>query len=112
MQLRTARLCLDCEELHEEQQCPVCASETFAYITRWVPVRGSRPRTRQQPASEELEAYAELTGAKPSSKGLVKGGLVGLTALGFAGWIWNRYKTKSGTQSKKEERGSARDRQV
>src|SRR5262245_32500541 len=29
MQLRTARLCLDCEEVHEEQQCPVCASESF-----------------------------------------------------------------------------------
>ena len=29
MQLRTARLCLDCEEVHDEAQCPVCASETF-----------------------------------------------------------------------------------
>ncbi|MBI4262833.1 MAG: hypothetical protein HY657_00525, partial [Acidobacteria bacterium] len=76
-------------------------------------VRGKRPRRRQQPASEELEAYAELTGAKPSSKGrLVKGGLVGLTALGLTGWIWNRYKTKSGTQSKEEERGSAPNRQL
>jgi hypothetical protein len=37
MQLAGARVCLDCEEIHESQQCPVCASETFAYVTRWVP---------------------------------------------------------------------------
>jgi len=32
MQLRTARLCLDCEELHQDQQCPNCASEAFVYL--------------------------------------------------------------------------------
>ena len=37
MQLTIARVCLDCEEIHDSQQCPVCASETFAYLTRWVP---------------------------------------------------------------------------
>ena len=37
MQLNVARVCLDCEEIHESQECPVCASETFAYLTRWVP---------------------------------------------------------------------------
>ena len=31
MQLRTARLCLDCEEIHEENTCPMCASEMFAF---------------------------------------------------------------------------------
>jgi len=31
MQLKVARVCLDCEEIHDSQQCPVCASETFAY---------------------------------------------------------------------------------
>ena len=36
MQLSVARVCLDCEELHDSQQCPVCASETFAYLTQWV----------------------------------------------------------------------------
>ena len=42
MQLRTARLCLDCEELHEENTCPVCASEMFAFLTRWVPAEERR----------------------------------------------------------------------
>src|SRR3954464_15469229 len=49
MELRTARLCLDCEEVHAEQQCPICASESFAYLTRWVPV-GDRPQVRRPPA--------------------------------------------------------------
>ena len=53
MQLRVARLCLDCEELHDAQQCPVCASESFAYLTRWIPVddrRRERRTTRTRPA--------------------------------------------------------------
>ena len=91
--LRTARLCLDCEALHEEQQCPVCASETFAYITRWIPLPGKRPRPKAQPATEALEAYAEITGATPRRKGrLVTGGLMGITAIGLAGWLWNHYQ--------------------
>ena len=49
MQLRVARLCLDCEELHDAQQCPVCASETFAYLTKWVPA--PERRTHSRPAA-------------------------------------------------------------
>ncbi len=40
----TARLCLDCEEVHDAQQCPVCASETFTFMTRWVPAPERRER--------------------------------------------------------------------
>lgn len=46
MQLRVTRLCLDCEELHDAQQCPVCASDTFAYLSRWVPSPERRLHTR------------------------------------------------------------------
>jgi hypothetical protein len=46
MQLRVARLCLDCEELHDAQQCPICASESFAYLTRWIPVDERRQERR------------------------------------------------------------------
>lgn len=46
MQLRVARLCLDCEELHDAQQCPVCASETFAFVSRWVPTPERRANAR------------------------------------------------------------------
>jgi hypothetical protein len=44
VQLPSARLCLNCEEVHDAQTCPVCASETFAYLTRWVP--HSQPECR------------------------------------------------------------------
>ena len=37
MQLDSARLCLNCQEVHDSRHCPRCASETFAYLTRWVP---------------------------------------------------------------------------
>ena len=49
MQLRNARVCLDCEELHEQQQCPVCASEAFAFLTRWVPASTWKGPNRRQP---------------------------------------------------------------
>ena len=49
MQLSVARVCLDCEEVHDAQACPVCASETFAYLTRWVPVQDRRTRPRPAP---------------------------------------------------------------
>ena len=38
MQLRVARLCLDCEELHTESSCPVCASDRYAFLSNWLPV--------------------------------------------------------------------------
>ncbi len=45
MQLRKARLCIDCEEIHDQWQCPICASETFAFLTQWMPA----PERRQKP---------------------------------------------------------------
>jgi len=84
-----ARLCHDCEDVHEEQQCPVCASETFTYITRWVPApeRRKRPRLTTSP---EAELYRQLTDdVKPASTTtrLLKRAAVGLTAVGIAGWL-------------------------
>lgn len=90
MQLRTARLCLDCEEVHEAQQCPICASETFTFITRWVPAAERRRRARPT-TSPEAEAYRYVTDSEAgSSKGmpLLKQGVVALTAVGLAGWFW------------------------
>ena len=50
MNLRDARLCLDCEELHTEERCPVCASEASCFLIRWIPSndddeRGPRERS-------------------------------------------------------------------
>jgi hypothetical protein len=42
MQLRVARLCLDCEELYVGESCPICASERFAFLSRWLPTEERR----------------------------------------------------------------------
>lgn len=88
-----ARLCHDCEEVHDEQQCPHCASETFTFITRWVPApeRRKRPRATTSP---EAEVYRQLTGDNPRKGRWLKGTAVGLTALGIAGWLWGRSSKK------------------
>ncbi len=91
MQLRTARLCLDCEEIHDAQQCPVCASEIFAYISRWVPAPERRAGPRPQQPSESSTLRSSRTSSPPSRGGrLLKGSVVGLTAVGLAGWFFGR----------------------
>lgn len=78
MQLRSARLCLDCEELHEDPQCPACASEAFVYLTRWVPVDNKRTRKR---------SAARSAATTPRVSHIVKGGAVGLAVLATARWL-------------------------
>ena len=82
MQLRVARLCLDCEDVHESQQCPVCASETFAYLTRWVPA----PERRNQPRSAG-EQRERAPGPPPSRKKLVGYSVLGVGVVGLAEWF-------------------------
>jgi hypothetical protein len=92
MQLKIARLCLDCDEVHQSEHCPVCASEAFGYLTRWVPSpeRRMRPRPTNSPAAD---VYRDLISPKPAApKGvrLLAQSALGVTALGLAGWIWRR----------------------
>jgi hypothetical protein len=94
MQLRNARLCLDCEEVHDAQQCPICASETFVFMTRWVPApeRRERPRRQEPSPPEELQAYRTLLDPahKPNGRGwkLARQGAMSLALIGVAGWLW------------------------
>ena len=111
MQLRIARLCLDCEEVHDAQQCPICASETFAAITRWVPIAERRGRSRPN-VTPEAEVYRVLaSGQAPSSRGqrLLKQGALGLTALGLIGWFLRATKPvpKPGVGSGADDGGTA-----
>ncbi len=54
MQLRVARLCLDCEELHAGDTCPVCASSSYAFLSNWLP---SEERRRwRRPVSRRAQA--------------------------------------------------------
>jgi hypothetical protein len=92
MQLRTARLCLDCDEVHDAQQCPLCASETFAYLTRWVPVPDRPPkvsRSADVDAPETVGVYREMLHPVERPRGVwrtVRRGAVGLALFGIAGW--------------------------
>ena len=96
MQLRTARLCLDCEELHEDIQCPICASEEFVFLTRWVPVSERRLRQRA-PAREPRIAKRVVTGASIS------------LALVGAQWLWSRLNKPIETPAPAEPRRRRQD---
>src|SRR5437870_1410964 len=59
MQLRVARLCLDCEELHVDDACPICASSRYAFLSIWLPSQERRRWRRPAPSLSE----PNLTGA-------------------------------------------------
>ena len=104
MQLRVARLCLDCEEIHDQPSCPVCSSESFAYITRWIPRPDNVARPRPAPSRETAETYRELINPSPPAPGTrrwAKGAAVALGAVGLASWAW-RQKTP-GSKSTRDE---------
>lgn len=93
MKLGVARLCLDCDEVHDLERCPTCASEVFAYLTRWVPRANGRlsQPARPDPERPEVEAYRQITGQPPKAgkRRLFVGSALGLGVLGVAGWkIW------------------------
>ena len=88
MQLRVARLCLDCEELHDARQCPVCASESFTYLTRWVPAPERRERSRPAPP------LATPQPQRATKKHVMIGaGVLGLGVVAAARW-WSRGREK------------------
>src|SRR5262245_17840924 len=96
MQLHIARLCLDCNEVHDEQNCPVCGSEAFAYLSRWVPAPERRVR-RRPTTSPEADVYRELVTSERAAPGkgrLLRRGALGLTTLALAGWAWRRNKNR------------------
>ena len=106
MQLRTARLCLDCEEVHDAPQCPVCASEMFTFMTRWVPApeRRERPRRQEPQRPTELQAYRTLLDPahQPNGRGwkLVRQGAMGLALVGVAGWLWKSASAEASTSAR------------
>jgi hypothetical protein len=100
MQLRFARLCLDCEEVHDAQRCPACASESFAYLSRWVQLPDSAIAPRRRPeAPADVERLDAIRGL---AKGRVlTGSVVGITTLGLLGWWWQR-RGRPGTAADQE----------
>jgi hypothetical protein len=63
MQLRVARLCLDCEELHTDNTCPRCASERYAFLSNWLHVEERRRwRRPAAPDSDRGEGIGKSIG--------------------------------------------------
>lgn len=120
MRLEHARLCLDCEEIHEDQECPACGSEAFAFLTRWIktageplPRRGAAPAPagnerkpeapRQTSNPEQVDAWRRIIEGNPEPRRhRLLGSLIGLTAMGVAGWAWSR-KKKDDTDTPTDE---------
>jgi hypothetical protein len=93
MQLRVARLCIDCEEIHDAQMCPVCGSETFAFISRWIPAPERRRRPRPPEPPDTVHTYHELLSPAAPSSGVarwLRRGAVGIAAVTAVGWAWQR----------------------
>ena len=99
MQLRIARLCLDCEEVHAEQHCPVCASERFGYLSRWVPVEERRERPRERPRVEVKPEPANGRALRWAT-----GGAAGIALVAISRWLLakNRSTAKDASKSRSE----------
>lgn len=97
MRLRDARLCLDCDEVHDATLCSACGSESFTYISRWIPAPEAERPERPLPTerTEQTKLYRELLADGEPARGrrFLKRGLLGLTALGVAGWAWRTSRT-------------------
>jgi hypothetical protein len=95
MQLRYARLCLNCEEIHTASHCPVCASESFAYVSRWIPPGERRTETRksqqQQPQQQQPPPSAAPPGSMPVAPNRmrwVKRGAAGVAVVAASRILW------------------------
>jgi hypothetical protein len=113
MQLRVARLCLDCEEIHDQLGCPICSSESFAYITRWIPqvenAARQRPTPTPTPSREAAETYRELiapTAPASACRRWAKRGAVVLGAIGLASWAWRQTAPNGGQAGTDDRKGS------
>ena len=94
MHLSVARLCLDCQEIHADDRCPVCTSEAFGFITRWVKLDAaprSYSRKDRDAASSKVDDYRQILNPAPersrAARWLRKGGLV-VAAGVLARWGW------------------------
>lgn len=98
MRLAVARLCLDCEEVHDGDRCPVCGSETFAFLKRWVPPTALAEGNLRVPQNvrpsgspAQVKTYQQLLEPDrlPSRKrSLIARGALGLAILGFTRLAW------------------------
>lgn len=79
LDLRRARLCLDCEVIFQGVQCPACSSASFVPLTRWI--RPIARETAPKPAAPVQEAA--ITRASKPKRLFKKSLYVGLGAYGM-----------------------------
>ena len=107
MQLRNARLCLDCEEVHDDHRCPICASDHFTYLTRWVPAPERRERPRPvTPPSPDLDVYRQLVAPEKNRGRLFTRALVGLGAAGVLGLFLGGHRARAKQSTNDSHPGS------
>jgi hypothetical protein len=103
MHLSEARVCLNCDEIHSQSRCPICASENFALLTRWIQLgspdqRGAAARVLERPAAKEkLETYRRLVvgdALRPKAGRLVRRGALALAVVSLARWGWRRARSR------------------
>ena len=73
--------------------CPVCSSETFAYISRWVPAPERRAKPRPATNNDDVEVYRQLLSGEPpqpTAMRWLRRGAFGVAALGAAAYAWKR----------------------
>jgi hypothetical protein len=92
MQLHAARLCLDCQEIHTTATCPVCASESFAPLSRWIPAQERRASARSSDGPENVETYRRLLASNEATmpKARWRPQLAIMVAVGLGGWLWGQ----------------------
>jgi predicted nucleic acid-binding Zn-ribbon protein len=103
MQLHVARLCLDCAEIHDVQTCPVCGSESFGYISRWIPALEPRMRPRPVVASPAADTFRELLtpdAVQSSGARWLRRGAFGVAAVSVVGWLVRRKAAGPGKEAK------------
>lgn len=96
MELRTAKLCLDCEEVHSDPMCPVCASESFAFLTRWIPL-SDRPHPRRSAAI--APATPPPDARNTSSLRWARRGAAGVALVAISQWLWRNTRPVEWTES-------------
>jgi predicted nucleic acid-binding Zn-ribbon protein len=109
MQLRAARLCLNCDEVHDARECPACGSEVFTYITRWIPAPERREMTRPPPQGN-AETYRQLLApepVRPWGMRWARRGALGLLAVSVGRWMWQRRAGEVASRAEPLPRGPA-----
>ena len=94
MHLSDARLCLDCQEIHDLDRCPSCTSDSFGFMTRWVKLDATpRPPAHEKPVrTSKVDTYRRILNPQPSrsksARWLRKASMVVATGY-LARWGWN-----------------------